>query len=106
MEKQIAQITAHMKYTWPEQRSAYYDVKDKRVRLEQDICGHDIVRMNAFEMAKFGQRCGVLDDLAGTPCDNPNCREQRSKHPKFASGLGVNAKLAVAKSFEKTSKHV
>lgn len=88
VDKQIAEVTAHMKYTWPEQRSAYYDAKDKRVRQEQDICGHDLVRMSAFDMAKYGRSCGVLDDLAGAGCDNPNCREQRSKHPKFAQGLG------------------
>ena len=67
MDKQISALAAHMKYTWPEQRSAYlsacYDAKDKRVRLEQGICGHDIVRMHTFEMAKFGQGWGVLDDL-------------------------------------------
>ena len=88
VDKQIAALTAHMKYTWPEQRSAYYDAKGKRVRLEQDICGHDIVRMNAFEMARFAQSCGVLDDLKGTRCDNPKCREQRSKHPKIGTSDG------------------
>ena len=35
LEKQIAEVTAHMKYTWPEQRCEYYDAKVKRARQQQ-----------------------------------------------------------------------
>ena len=90
LEKQIAQVTAHMKYTWPEQRCEYYDGKVKRVRQQQTICGHDIVRMNALEMAKYGIACGELDDLAGTTCDNPKCREMHTQHPKTAKASFSN----------------
>ena len=86
VDKHISQMLAHMKYIWLKQCSAHCDV-DKCVRLEQDICGHDIVWMCLM----------ILRELLATI---PKCRTP-SLHQDWEE-----CKLAVAKTAQKNAQNV
>lgn len=73
-EKRIARIIAHLKYTWPHQRTAVYEGLKPRAQEQQAVTGHILCRMSAKDMCKFGVEWGLLDDLQGTPCTNTRCQ--------------------------------
>jgi hypothetical protein len=72
-DRQLAELVARMKYTWIEQRSEVYEGRKPRAREEQTVTGHQLCRMSAKDMCDFDREWGLLEDLQGRTCPNPQC---------------------------------
>ena len=51
-EKQLAELVAHLKYMWVEQRSDAYDARKPRAQQQGTVSGHQLVRMDARAMCQ------------------------------------------------------
>ena len=85
LDKRLAKVVAHLKYTWVEQRTGVYDARKPRAQERQCVSGHQLCRMSASDMCDFSWQCGLLNDLAGASCKSPKCAEYAEKFGSFSS---------------------
>lgn len=82
-EKRLAKVVAHLKYVWPEQRTAEYEARPtKKSRGVTELSLVAVARMSAQTLCGTALEAGLLIDLKGTPCPNTHCE-------KSASGVGA-----------------
>ena len=71
----MAELVAHLKYMWVEQRSDAYDARKPRAQEKATVSGHQLVRMDARSMCEYALSANLLDDNFGSACRNPRCAE-------------------------------
>ena len=79
VEKKLAQLVAHLKYTWIEQRTSQYEERRPRAQESQCVSGHQLCRMSARDMCEFSLQCELLDGLEEGVCQNPKCEDHFEK---------------------------
>jgi len=91
LDKKLAQVVAHLKYTWLEQRTRDYDARRPRAQESQCVSGHQLCRMTAWDMCQFSLQCDFLSDLEEPrECTNPKCADYAEKWGTGWSKCGPN----------------
>ena len=75
----MAELVAHLKYMWVEQRTGAYDARKPRAQQQGTMSGHQLVRMDARSMCEYALSANLLDDNFGSACRNPKCAEYAEK---------------------------
>ena len=80
LQKKLWRTTAHLKYTWIQNRTAEYENKAaKRVRGEVVRSGDELTRMTVRQFCLTLFEDGLLLNLEGMPCTDPRCPQKVAK---------------------------
>ena len=90
VEKKLAQLVAHLKYTWREQRTSQYEERRPRAQESQCVSGHQLCRMSAQHMCEFSLQCELIDGPGHSVCQNPKCDEYFERWGKEWQSGAVN----------------
>ena len=71
LDKRMAQVVAHLKYTWVEQRTAKYDARVPRAQEKQCVSGHQLCRMTTLDICEYSLQCGFLGESYKRPLPKP-----------------------------------
>jgi hypothetical protein len=83
LQKQIWRLVAHLKYTWPQNRTDAYESKPvKRCRGDLGVGYDEIKEMTERQLMFACFDWGLLFDLTGRPCIFPECVNRQGVYSK------------------------